>query len=105
MTLTKKQRKKREEESPAKTRRRERQKQKKLEAQQAKEKMMSEYLLEKGWTNTGVFKDVWKRSGWDRAEDCATTLARAYRIQLKLDSEGYVKPAGIDDDLNDAILG
>lgn len=105
MKLTRKQRQKKVVESPVKKARRERQKQNKLEVRQAEEKKMAEYLLENGWQNTGVLKDVWKTSGWDRVEDCSTTLCRAYRIQKKLEANGFVKAAGIDDDLNAAILG
>ena len=105
MKLSKKQREKREMESPVKKAQRERRKQKKLEARQAEEKKMAEYLLENGQENTGVLKDVWKTSGWDRVEDCSGTLRQAYKIQQRLDARGFVKPAGIDDDLNAAILG
>lgn len=102
MKLSKKQRKN---ESSLKKAQREIRKQNKLEARQAEEKKMAEYLLENGWENTGVLKDVWKISGWDRVEDYSGTLHKAYRIQKKLESMDFVKPAGIDDDLNAAILG
>jgi len=105
MTLTKKQRAKRANEPASKTRRREKQKEKKREARQAEEKVMAEYLTEKGWQNVGPLKDVWKTAGWDRAEDCCMSLRNAYRTQKKLEATGYVKPAGIDDDLGSLIMG
>lgn len=105
MPLSKRQRKKREMESPAKTRRRERQKAKKLEKRLAEESQMAEYLKSNGWNQSGPMMDVWSIPGWDKPETCYATLRRAFRIQKKLESVGYVKPAGLDDDLGEDILG
>jgi hypothetical protein len=83
-----------------KLRRKENLKEKKKVAAQKREVKMVEHLVQNGWTRSGLKNEVWTLGAWkDGFEDCKTTLCRAYRIQLKLDSEGYERPQGMDDDL------
>lgn len=85
--MSRTQRKKRELESPVKKRRRERRKEKRLEAHQVEEKQMAEHLTANGWQNVGHLKDTWKIGGWERSEDCYTTLRKACKIQAKLNRD------------------
>lgn len=68
-------------------------------ARVARETKMVEHLVKSGWRRSGPMMDVWTLPSWKDGyfEDCKRTLHKAYKIQLKLDSEGYERPAGIDD--------
>ena len=66
----------------------------------SREIRMIEYLVKSGWTRSGLAGEVWILGAWkDGYDDCKTTLYRAYRIQLKLESQDYERPVGMDDDL------
>jgi hypothetical protein len=70
----------------------------KAEAAESRNIMMIEHLVKNGWQRSGPANDVWTLGAWkDGYEDCKTTLCKAYKIQLKLQGEGYVRPVGIDD--------
>jgi hypothetical protein len=87
-----------------KLRRKENLKAKKKIAAEKREVQMLEHLVKNGWTRSGLKNDVWTLGAWkDGFEDCKTSLCKAYRIQLKLDSEGYERPQGMDDDLMDNL--
>ena len=78
-----------------------RKKAKQLDARMRAEANMMKHLVQRGWKRSGPAMDVWSIPSWKDGYPpvCYRTLRQAYRIQLKLDSEGYVRPAGVDDDL------
>jgi ribosomal protein L4 len=70
------------------------------EAREAREIKMIEHLVKNGWARSGPMNDVWTIGAWkDGFDDFKTTLCRAYKTQLKLESQGYERPVGMDDDL------
>ncbi len=72
----------------------------KIERENRKIKMI-EHLVKNGWLRGGVMNDVWTFGTWKTGYDdlYKTTLHKAYKLQLKLESEGYERPGGMDDDL------
>lgn len=83
-----------------KLRRKEQKKAKAKAEREAREIMMIEYLVKNGWGRSGRVGEVWTIGAWkDGFDDFKTTLHRAYRTQLKLESQGFERPIGMDDDL------
>tara|TARA_Y100000034_G_scaffold85761_1_gene102796 strand:+ start:93 stop:506 length:414 start_codon:yes stop_codon:yes gene_type:complete len=82
-------------------RRKEKRKAAQEEARILREAKMMERLVKCGWKRSGPNLDVWSIGGWKDGypDTCYQTLHRAYKIQLKLESEGYQRPLGVDDDL------
>ena len=83
-----------------KLRRKEKKDAKAKKACESREIRMIEHLVKSGWTRSGPAGEVWTLGAWkDGYDDCKTTLHRAYIIQLKLERDGYERPASMDDDL------
>ena len=78
---------------------RENEREKKVQVRRNRETKMVEHLVKSGWKRSGPNMDVWSISSWKDGydTDCYKTLCKAYKIQLKLESEGYERPVGIDD--------